>query len=36
MGKVPEALALFETIGDVAYLSLVDEQIEILESGGRR
>ncbi len=36
MGKVPEALALFETVGDVAYQSLVDEQIGILESGGRR
>ena len=36
MGKVPEALALFETIGDVSYLSLVDEQIKVLEVGGRR
>jgi tetratricopeptide (TPR) repeat protein len=36
LGKVREALALFESIGDVVYLSLVDEQIESLESGGRR
>ncbi len=36
MGRVREALALFESIGDVAYLSLVDEQIASLESGGRR
>jgi tetratricopeptide (TPR) repeat protein len=35
-GKVLEALALFETIGDVAYQELVDEQISILSAGGRQ
>jgi tetratricopeptide (TPR) repeat protein len=35
MGKVPEALALFEGIGDAAYQPLVDEQIKVLEAGGR-
>lgn len=34
-GKIREALALFETIGDVAYQDLVDERIHILSSGGR-
>jgi tetratricopeptide (TPR) repeat protein len=34
-GKVREALALFETIGDVTYQDVVDERIHVLSSGGR-
>jgi tetratricopeptide (TPR) repeat protein len=34
-GKTREALALFETIGDVAYQEWVDERIRILGGGGR-
>jgi tetratricopeptide (TPR) repeat protein len=34
-GKIREALALADTIGDVAYQHAVDERIKILESGGR-
>jgi hypothetical protein len=35
-GKVREALALLGSIGDVAYQSLVDEKIKVLERGGRQ
>ena len=35
-GKIREALALLDTIGDVAYQDAVDDRIKILEAGGRK
>jgi tetratricopeptide (TPR) repeat protein len=35
-GKIREALALLDTIGDVAYQDAVDDRIKILEAGGRQ